>query len=343
MKLSDRNWKEFYLSELFEIESCKCSKVTAFTTGNIPYAGATNRNNGVISFINAPASKITKGNCIIFICDGDGSIGYNIYKKENFVGSTTLKVGRNKHLNKYVGLFITTVADRARNIYDFGYKRNSSHLKNEKIYLPMNSTGQPDYEFMEAYMREKEEKLKSQYKQYIYSRIKEKYNRPQTPKEWKEFTMEEIAEIKPGKDIYENERKAGNLPYISSTAQRNGIGYWVENKNETLEKNCLSVNRNGSVGYSFFHPYNALFSNDCRKLKLKYSSKYIGLYISNVITNQRFKYGYGYKMGTIRLKKQKIMLPVTQSNEPDYQYMENYMKYLEQQKLLEYLKFIERK
>ena len=40
------------------------------------------------------------------------------------------------------------------------------------------------------------------------------------------------------------------------------------------------------------------------------------------------------------LKKQKIMLPVNSKGEPDYKYMEDYMKYLEQKKLLEYLEYI---
>ena len=102
-----------------------------------------------------------------------------------------------------------------------------------------------------------------------------------------EFFISDIAEIVSGKDIYESERKKGSIPYISATAQNNGIGYFVGNSNETLEENCLSVNRNGSVGYSFFHPYKALFSNDCRKLRLKNDSKFAGYFISRIITNQK--------------------------------------------------------
>lgn len=91
------------------------------------------------------------------------------------------------------------------------------------------------------------------------------------------------------------------------------------------------------MGYSFYHPYSALFSNDCRKLRLKNPTKYIGIFISQQITIQREKYGYGYKMGTARLKRQKIMLPVDSSGQPDYKFMENYMKKLEYMKLKQYL------
>ena len=90
-----------------------------------------------------------------------------------------------------------------------------------------------------------------------------------TDREWKDFFIEEVADILSGRDIYERERIKGDIPYITATANNNGIGYFVNNSNDTLEDNCLSVNRNGSVGYCFFHPYKALFGNDTRKLRPK--------------------------------------------------------------------------
>jgi hypothetical protein len=155
--------------------------------------------------------------------------------------------------------------------------------------------------------------------------------------EWGEFFIEEIAQIISGRDIYETERKKGNIPYVSATANNNGIGYFVGNSNETLEENCLSVNRNGSVGYSFYHQYKALFSNDCRKLRLENKSPFVGKFISRIITGQKDKYGYGYKMGTGRIKRQKILLPIDKKGLPDYDYMENYIKKLEHEKLTKYL------
>jgi len=49
------------------------------------------------------------------------------------------------------------------------------------------------------------------------------------------------------------------------------------------------------------------------------------------ITKQREKYGYGYKMGTGRLKRQRILLPVDINNNPDWAFMEAYMKQKEQE------------
>lgn len=150
-------------------------------------------------------------------------------------------------------------------------------------------------------------------------------------KNWDAFFIEDVAEIISGRDIYEKERIDGLVPYITATANNNGIGYFVANNNETLESGCLSVNRNGSVGYCFYHPYKALYGNDTRKLRPKKNNRYISLFISMCITKQREKYGYGYKMGTGRLKRQRILLPVDTNNNPDWAFMEAYMKQKEQQ------------
>lgn len=161
-------------------------------------------------------------------------------------------------------------------------------------------------------------------------------------KEWNEFHIEDIGEIFSGKDIYDSERVKGLNPYVSATSKNNGVGYFVNNSNHTFEKKCLSVNRNGSVGYSFYHPYKALFSNDCRKLKLKYNSDNVGFFISNQITKQREKYNYGYKMGTERLKRQIVLLPTNEEKTPDYKYMEKYTKLLINKKLEDYKKYCKR-
>lgn len=157
LKLSDRAWKTFNLGDIFMIENCKCSKVSGISEGKIPYVGATNRNNGTISFIEERKDLLTKGNCMVFICDGEGSIGYSIYKKEDFIGTTTIKVGRNPNLNRYIGLFLTAVSDKVRGKYNFGYKRNEKNLKREKILLPTDQNGNIDWQFMEDFMRKIEQ------------------------------------------------------------------------------------------------------------------------------------------------------------------------------------------
>ena len=154
---------------------------------------------------------------------------------------------------------------------------------------------------------------------------------------WGEFFISDVAEIISGRDIYEDERVLGLTPYIGASALNNGITHFVSNTNESQEAGCISVNRNGSVGYAFYHPYEALYSNDCRKLRLYHKSKYTAIFIATQITAQRGKYSYGYKMGTARLMRQKIQLPVDESGRPDYAFMESFMRNIEQRLIRAYV------
>ena len=154
-----KEWKQYKVKELFEIEKCKCSNASALSkntnNSSIPYIGATNRNNGTMYFVERNEAMITKGNCIVFICDGQGSVGYSLYKKEDFIGSTTLKIGRNQNLNQYNGLFIVAALNKNKELYSYGYKRTENRLKNEVIYLPANELGLPDYKYMESCIKNK--------------------------------------------------------------------------------------------------------------------------------------------------------------------------------------------
>ncbi len=48
---------------------------------------------------------------------------------------------------------------------------NSTRLKRQKILLPINAQGEPDYVFMGAYMREKERRLIDKYKKHLSFKI----------------------------------------------------------------------------------------------------------------------------------------------------------------------------
>ena len=176
----------------------------------------------------------------------------------------------------------------------------------------------------------------------LENKLMEKKTLKLSDRNWKEFFIKDICFISSGRDIYDSERIEGNIPYITSASSNNGIKYFVSNFNDTIEENAISVNRNGSVGYSFYHKYKALYSNDCRKLKLRnFDNEFVALFITNQIMKQKEKYNYGYKMGTARLKRQYILLPVNEQDEPDYEYMEEYTKNIIFSKYDKYVYYLE--
>lgn len=162
-------------------------------------------------------------------------------------------------------------------------------------------------------------------------------------RKWKEFFVGDIANIESGSNISSDDREEGKIPYITASFNNNGVTDFISNR-ESVDRNFISVNSNGSIGYSFYHKYKSICSNDCRKLNLKTSNnEYVSLFITNQISCQRDKYNYGYKMGTKRLQRQYIMLPVTDEGEPDWIFMQDYIKQLESNQKEEYKNFATKK
>jgi hypothetical protein len=360
LNLNNKEWKEFLFPEIFIIKNGFYNKKPKSSgKGNIPFIGATIYENGVTEFYTEKEiadcskmghgknhdikDKIFKGNCIAVT--NNGSVGYAYYQVSDFSCSHDVNplYLKNYTLNENLSKFLIAIIEKQKVCFEYARKWITMRLVKSKILLPVNSKGKPDFEFMENYIKHKEAEKKAVFYSFINKKASKLKNikkiEPLENKNWDGFFIDEVTTIMSGKDIYATERIKGTTPYISATANNNGIGAFVGNKNSTLEANCISVNRNGSVGYSFYHSYEALFSNDCRKLRLKKPNKYVGIFISQQITRQKAKYGYGYKMGTARLKRQKIMLPINEKNEPDFEYMENYIKNLEFKKLNEYLQF----
>lgn len=163
-KISEINtteWKWFNIGGkkgIFNIESCKCSNAGILLEDGyeISYIGAKKNNNGLMKKVKINDDLVTLGNCIVFICDGQGSVGYTNYMEEDFIGSTTLSVGRNEHLNKYNGIFLVTVLDYERYRYSFG-RKYKSNLEKAKIKLPAvteeNGDVRPDWDYMESYIK----------------------------------------------------------------------------------------------------------------------------------------------------------------------------------------------
>ena len=319
-------WKEFKVKELFEVKPVKGKSITNYKEGKIPYITTSSIDNGLNSFIDTE-DNISIKNCISI----DPIGGKSFYHDYDFVGrggaGSAINLLYNNNIDKYSGLFICRALESSSfSKASYGVQLNGNRLKNLKLLLPIDKNGEPHWGYMNQFMKRLEKENIEKTLNHIYIMAKKLENKYLLKNvSWKEFFIEDICEIKSGKDIYERERIEGMTPYVTATANNNGIGYFISNKNATLQEKCISVNRNGSVGYSFYHSYPALFGNDTRKLIPKYSDDHVAKFISFMISSQKEKYGYGYKMGTARLKRQKILLPVNEEELIDYDFMKKYI------------------
>jgi len=135
------------------------------------------------------------------------------------------------------------------------------------------------------------------------------------------------------------------VPRITCAASNNGLDDTYKNS-ATEDSGVLTVDSatDGFVGYQ----ETAFIATDhVEKIVLKENkkmSRYFGVFLKTVIEKSIFgKYGYGYKFSQARIKRQKIILPVGLDGQPDYDYMENYVKYIEFQKMEIYRNYLKKK
>lgn len=160
-------------------------------------------------------------------------------------------------------------------------------------------------------------------------------------REWRPYDLERVCEISSGVRLTKAEQVGGGRPFVGATEFNNGITDFIDNKNDSLDNNVLGVNYNGSVVENFYHPYSAIFSDDVKRLKWRNKegqNKYCYLFLKQMLLMQKEKYAYGYKFNGRRMKKQKIILPINNQQEIDYQFMSNYMKLQEFIQIYRHLK-----
>lgn len=324
----DVKWKEFWMEDILDIKSGVRLTKADQIDGNIPFIGASDANNGVTEFVGNTNKSLDSN---VLGVNYNGSVVENFYHSYECIFSDDvkrIKFKNGEYGDEFTYLFLKQMILSQKNKYQYGYKFNAKRMSRQKIMLPIDKNGEPHWKYMSNFIKklEKENIEKTLNHIYIYILAKKLENKYLLKNvSWKEFFIEDICEIKSGKDIYERDRIDGQTPYVTATANNNGIGYFISNENATLQEKCISVNRNGSVGYSFYHSYPALFGNDTRKLIPKYNDDYVAKFISFMISSQKEKYGYGYKMGTARLKRQKILLPVNEEEVIDYDFMKKYI------------------
>ena len=80
---------------------------------------------------------------------------------------------------------------------------------------------------------------------------------------WRPFLIGDIFNvIQRGKRLKTADHIAGNMPYVSSSAQNNGVDNFIGNSDGVRTFNdCLTIANSGSVGKSSYHSYEFVASD----------------------------------------------------------------------------------
>lgn len=133
--------------------------------------------------------------------------------------------------------------------------------------------------------------------------------------------------------------KEGDTPLVSAKNGGNGYKAFVTSKDSPFEGNCITLNNDGDggAGLAFYQPNEMYVDSHVTALYPNFPmSNYAMIFIAKSISQQRVLFGHGHSISNSRLHGLSILLPATPSGDPDYTFMESYMKRQEQILLLKY-------
>ena len=146
-EMDTTKWKEFKIGNLFDCETAR--QILKTEEGNFPQVNRSAFNNGITKNVKKIDCKINEAKCITIGAEGF----YAFYQDTPFMAGNKIYVLRHKKLNKFNGLFVCSVLNSTVCKYSYSNARTLKKIKDEIHKLPVDKKGEPDWEFMEDYVK----------------------------------------------------------------------------------------------------------------------------------------------------------------------------------------------
>jgi len=326
LSLKNTGWGDFLLSDIFAIEIGERLTKTNRIEGNIPLITASSYCNGITAFIDEATFIETKK---LFerkiTVDMFGNVFYHKYKyfSDDNVHTLIIKDDKDLRLNDYIYMFMVTILRKMSSKYDFGRQLRLHRLEREIVSLPTDKHKKPNWKFMLEYTYSKSRDI-------IYNKPLSypKNSIPLDSVQWKEFKVGDLFEVVGTRTTPLKELKDygdGKCPYITTKATNNGVDGFYDHYTEA--GNVLTID-SATIGHTTYQQSNFSASDHVEKLIPKFAmNRYVALFLKTILNREKYRYDYGRKFNQKRIKATVIKLPA-KSNQPDWQFIENYMKSL---------------
>ncbi len=156
---------------------------------------------------------------------------------------------------------------------------------------------------------------------------------------WSIFRVKDLFDIETGANINKKILSSGTIPRITATDTENGVDSFTEN----IHHKCFRTYTNrvsiSFLGSCYYQPYQASYDMKIHNIGLKDRewNSYTALFVATQCRRFCEHISYGNQLSSTDLQKQHILLPVTPAGTPDWQYMEDYMREVENKLLAQAL------
>ena len=338
-KIDTSEWKEFRVGELFEKLNLrflpnrvfdKASDISEVKSEefNLPLVNAKHSNNGIMYYGRKHEWEY-EVLTIDIVADGAASTG-DVYAQPQETGvlyNAYLVKPKAKCVTGLILFFLSTVIQRCVKDH-FGYDNKCTwdKVKHETILLPVDKTGQPDWAYMESYMANLEAKVAESLTMLQAAKDAEK--KKVDTREWGEFRVGELFIQERGKEKAPKQNELGDCPLIQETNNNNGFDRMVV-PTKIIKGNSITV----SINYAqnvFYQADDFCASVNIAVLRNNHLNRYNSQFVCSVLRNAHQKFDYTSKISKELLNKETIMLPVDKTGQPDWAYMEEYMRKVEE-------------
>lgn len=354
MKFDIENWKLFELGKVLSITNGTgiTKEEIALYEGDFPAVQSGESNNGILGYIDLNYCK-EKGyaysltHCLTVA--RSGSAGFvSLQPIGCVVGDSAkiLHVQDEKEENIYVLLFIQTLLMANRFKYDYGRKVSERKYAHEILALPVlhNNDGSifidkekkysnegfyPDFGYMEKY-------IKNLNFQQVKTKIKSKHESLETNR-WETKLLKSLYHIQMGNKLDKN-KMSMDIPtvnFVSRISYNNGVDCKVDciEGLNPFRAGLVTVALGGSyLGSSFvqLEPFYTAQNVSVLTPRYKEMNLLVNLFITRLIKKEsESRYcAFGRELNAHINKDFTINIPVTEDGNPDFEYMENYMKLL---------------
>lgn len=331
-KIDTSGWKPFVIGDLFDIHPTKAYKMTnaqLLDDGDNPVVVNSSYNNGIGGYSMQDVTE--KGGLVTFSDTTTADAVF--YQPNDFVGYPHVQgmYPKGKYAAKWQEkrlLFFVTAFKKTAVLcgFDYAYKFTREIALDMEVPLPVNDIGDPDWAYMDKYMSETMAEADKKLDALKYA---ENNARCLNVSEWREFVIGDLFPniVKPpvlhSLQVVE---KSDGIPYIVRTKYNNGVKCRVYPV-AGVEPSPAGVITWGAENAAFFYQKKPFLSGrdiyyiDTRKLSMMTC-----LFLASCFQTVVHKYPYNFGLFPELLKKERIKLPVTHDCEPDWGYMDLYMR-----------------
>lgn len=350
MNLNIESWKPFQIGRLFVMLNGKgiTAEEISENYGSFPAVQSGEENNGVIGTIDfdyCQQMNYVYSTKACLTVARTGTAGFVSFQPNGCVVGDSAKIlllPEDIATNE-IYLFLQTILTANRFKYTYGRKVTAEKYLCDWIRLPiarsdngdalLDNTNKysergyvPDWQFMIDY-------IKSLGSKPLTTNNKAGASGGLDFSRWRHFKIADLFCVELAKgDIKLDEVERGNIPLVSSGETNNGIvGYISENgdgRSELFPARCITIDMFGNAFYQNC-PFYAVSHGRVNILKPKFNlTSSVGIFITSIIKQEQYKFSYGRAVYSKEAEEMDIILPTTATGNPDWEYMENYIKSL---------------